>query len=196
MPRIKGRVISWKDTYGFVSRPDDNEAVFLHMSDMEQYKHPWEGSIISYTLAIDPKNGKPRAYSCRMEEGANSAWTPTPPDSYAGVSVSEIITVSKQIMKVLRHDNSLQWLTVDEIQAQMPEGMQVMVPIALDFDAEQPKGRKHFKHKERVVQEFQVIHDRPRQGRSEPSRLPGRSRSPVTNFSVNTDLGYDVPTET
>jgi hypothetical protein len=193
MPRVTGHVISWKDTYGFVSRPDDEQAVFFHVSDVEKYKELWAGSIISYTLAIDPKNGKPRAFSCRLEEGAHSAWAPTPPDSYGGVPVIDIIEVSKKIMKVLRHDNSNQWLTADEIEAQLPQGMQMMVPIALDFDAEQPNHRKHFKRKARVVEEFQVIHDRPRQGRSAPSRLPGRSRS-RSPVAVDTTLDYDVPT--
>jgi cold shock CspA family protein len=193
MPRVTGQVISWKDTYGFVSAPEDEQAVFFHVSDVEKYKQLWAGSIISYTLAIDPKNGKPRAFSCRLEEGANSAWAPTPPDSYCGVPVTDIIQVSKWIMKVLRHDNWQQWLTADEIQARVPQGMQMMVRTALDFDAEQPTQRKHFKRKERVVEEFQVIHDRPRQGRSAPSRLSNRSRSrsPVT---LDTELDYDVPT--
>ena len=134
MPRVQGTVTRWKSTYGFVSHPDSDLTVFIHESDMENQQRPEVGSQITYTMATDPKNGKPRAYSCRFQAGASSDHAPKAPGTYCGHAVTDLIKASKRIMSILKHKDSQTWLTTEEIQTKLPQSMRPMVQVALDFE--------------------------------------------------------------
>ena len=193
MPRVHGTVTTWKGQYGFVTHPDHSTAVFLHISDMEQLQWPQVGTDITYNMAIDPKNGKPRAYSARVDEPTSPWWNrtgmePSAPATYHGHAVTDIIKISRRIMSVLRHEDARTWLTAQEIMTKMPPNKRCLVSVALEFDKEQPTARQHFTGREKTVEEFQAIHTKPRRQRD-------TSRSPRGSSQPEEHLDYDIPSE-